>query len=267
MKEWAEKIGGRAGALRLPGIAGKVAFVTGSSQGIGFAVAQGLSANGATVVLNGRDRARLEAAEESIRGSGGDVSSIQADFSAPDEIRAACRVVEARYGRVDILVANVGGLGEPRPTVEETEEHWRFVIDANLTGAFLTIRSLLPGMIDRGAGSIVTISSTAGRHPSLACAAYSVAKAGVVMLTRHLANELGPRGIRVNCVAPGAILTENSPLRSGSEEQRERVAAMHPLGRLGTPQDVASAVLYLASDSASWITGVTLDVCGGRVSV
>jgi 3-oxoacyl-[acyl-carrier protein] reductase len=250
-----------------PGVAGGVALVTGSSQGFGFAAAAALAANGARVILNGRDPGRLEQAVAAIRGSGGDATGIPADVTDPAALGAAADEIHARFGAVDVLVANAGGLGDPVPTAEETEAHWRAVVDANLTATFLTIRAFLPAMLARGSGSIVTVSSTAGRQPSQASAAYSAAKAGVVMLTRHLANEVGPKGVRVNCVAPGAVLTEGGALAKAPPEVRDRVAAMHPLGRFGTPEDVAAAILYLASDSASWVTGITIDASGGRVTV
>jgi 3-oxoacyl-[acyl-carrier protein] reductase len=168
-----------------------------------------------------------------------------------------------------VLIAFAGGHGHPIvglvPTEQATEEEWRFVTDANLTATFLTVRSILPGMIERCRGAIVTMASTAGRLPSRSSAAYAAAKAGVVMFSRHVANEVGKHGVRVNCLAPGAILTERSPLREVPEEVRQQVAAEHPLGRLGEPEDVALATLFLVSDSSSWLTGVTLDVAGGRV--
>lgn len=137
-------------------------------------------------------------------------------------------------------------------------------MDANLTATFLTVRSFLPGMIARGRGAIVTMASTAGRQAGGASASYAAAKAGVIMFTRHIAAEVGKHGVRVNCLAPSAIRSEQM-LGSMPEEQQREMAALFPLGRLGTPEDVALAALFLASESASWLTGVTLDVTGGRV--
>jgi 3-oxoacyl-[acyl-carrier protein] reductase len=146
------------------------------------------------------------------------------------------------------------------------EEQWRSVIDSDLTATFLTVRSFLPGMIERGRGSIVTMASSAGRLPSQASAAYAAAKAGVVMFSRHVANEVGQHGVHVNCLAPSSVLTERVK-RLMPEEAQRQVAAMHPLQRMGTPEDVALATLFLASESSAWITGVTLDVAGGRIIV
>jgi 3-oxoacyl-[acyl-carrier protein] reductase len=165
-----------------------------------------------------------------------------------------------------VLAAFAGGQGYPTPTEQMAEEQWRSVIDSNLTATFLTVRSFLPGMIGRGCGSIVTMASSAGRLPSQASAAYAVAKAGVVMFSKHVANEVGQQGVRVNCLAPSSVLTERVK-RLMPEETQKQVAAMHPLGRMGTPEDVALATLFLASESSSWITGVTLDVAGGRIMV
>jgi 3-oxoacyl-[acyl-carrier protein] reductase len=251
---------------RYPDIAGKIALVTGSSRGIGLATAMALAANGARVILNGRDPQRLQEGMERIAAMKGNVDSIAADFSDPNAIRRASEDIIARYGKVDILVTNAGGIGEPVPSVEETEQHWQTVVDANLTSSFLAVRAFLPAMFAQGRGSIVTVSSTAGRFPSKSSAAYAAAKAGVVMLTRHLANEVGPKGVRVNCVAPGAVLTEDGFLAKAPLEVQKQVAAMHPVGRLGRPEDIAYAILFLASECASWVTGVTMDVCGGRVT-
>ncbi len=150
-----------------------------------------------------------------------------------------------------------------------------FLIGSALCGAawgmgelivFRGIQGLGAGMIERGRGSIVTMASSAGRLPSQASAAYAAAKAGVVMFSRHVANEVGQHGVRVNCLAPSSVLTERVE-RLMPEETQRQVAAMHPLGRMGTPEDVALATLFLASESSSWITGVTLDVAGGRIMV
>jgi 3-oxoacyl-[acyl-carrier protein] reductase len=174
--------------------------------------------------------------------------------------------VEEELGPVDVLAAFAGGQGYPTPTEQMSEEQWRSVIDSDLTSTFLTVRSFLPGMIERGRGAIVTMASSAGRLPSQASAAYAAAKAGVVMFSKHVANEVGQHGVRVNCLAPSSILTERVK-RLMPEATQRQMAAMHPLGRMGMPEDVALATLFLASDSSSWITGVTLDVAGGRIIV
>ena len=182
-----------------------------------------------------------------------------------DVDRLAAEVTE-ELGAADILVTFAGGNGMPVPTAQETAAHWREVVDSDLTSAFLTIRAFLPAMIERHRGSIVTMSSAAARQAAQSSAAYAAAKAGVIALTRHLANELGPDGIRVNCIAPSAV--ENERMRSWTtEDQRRQLAASFPLRRIGQPVDVAAAALFLASDASSWVTGVTLDVAGGKIMV
>jgi 3-oxoacyl-[acyl-carrier protein] reductase len=249
-----------------PDLANKVAVVTGGSRSIGAATCRPLAENGAKVTVNGRDEAAISSVVEEIRGSGGEAIGVAADVTDLAAVERMRRRVQEELGPVDVLAAVAGGQGYPTPTEQMAEEQWRSVIDANLTATFLTVRSFLPSMIERGRGSIVTMASSAGRLPSQASAAYAAAKAGVVMFSRHVANEVGQHGVRVNCLAPSSVLTERVGRLMPEETQRE-VAAMHPLGRMGTPEDVALATLFLASESSSWITGVTLDVAGGRIIV
>jgi 3-oxoacyl-[acyl-carrier protein] reductase len=249
------------------GLAGKAAVVVGGSRGIGAAVCRLLAANGARVVVNGRDEEAIDEVIREIRFDGGEAVGVAADCTNYAAIERMRQQVEQEFGPAAVLIIAAGGYGEPAPTAQITEERWRFVMDANLTLAFLTVKSFLPGMIERRHGAIVTVASTAGRAPSRASAAYAAAKAGLVMFTRHVANEVGIHGVRANCVSPGATLTEGGMLSKTPEEVRRQVAALHPLARIGTPEDMAHAILFLASDSASWITGVTLDVAGGAVMV
>jgi 3-oxoacyl-[acyl-carrier protein] reductase len=244
----------------------KVALVTGSSRGIGAAIARLFAAQGAQVVVNARTPGPIESTVSAIQASGGQALGIAADCTDAAAVEQMRARVEAELGPVDILVANVGGpVGDPVPTAELSEEGWRLTLDLNLTATFFTVRSVLPGMVERRRGSIITVSSTAGRQPSQATAAYSAAKAAVVMFTRHLANEVGQHDVRANCIAPGAILTEGGALSRAPEAVQRQVAELHPLKRVGEPDDVAQAALFLASDASSWITGITLDVAGGRV--
>jgi 3-oxoacyl-[acyl-carrier protein] reductase len=250
-----------------PDLADKIAVVTGSSRGIGAATARALAANGARVAVNGRDQPAVDHTLGQIRTAGGQAVGITADCTDFADIERLRRRAEEELGPVDILAAFVaGGQAGPGPTVELTEEAWRSTLDGTLSPTFLTIKSFLPGMIQRGRGSIITMASSAARLPVGAPAAYAAAKAGVIMLTRHLSTEVGRHGIRVNCLAPHTILTEDLRQRMPEPMQREW-AAQVPLGRLGTPEDVALAALFLASESSAWITGVTLDVAGGRIVV
>lgn len=248
-----------------PDLAGKVALVTGGSRGIGAETCRLLAANGVKVAVNGRDHAAIESVVREIRSAGGFAFAAHADVTDGTAIDGMRQRVEQQLGPVELLAAFAGGQGQPVPTAEMTEERWQSILNSDLTSLFLTLRSVLPSMIARQGGAIVTMASSAGRTPSRSNAAYAAAKAGVVMLTRHVANEVGEYGIRVNCVAPAAILTPGGALSQAPEAVQQQVAAMHPLGRFGMPADVASATLFLLSDSASWLTGLTVDIAGGRV--
>jgi 3-oxoacyl-[acyl-carrier protein] reductase len=248
-----------------PDLAGKVALVTGGSGGIGAATCFLLAANGVKVAAHGRDEAKIEAVVDEIDSNGDRAIGVSAevtDFAAIERMRER---VEEELGPVEVLVAFAASGGPlPGPTVEISEEGWRAAVDGNLTSAFLTLKSFLPGMVERGRGSIVTMASSAGRVPTQAPTAYSVAKAGVVMLSRKVAEEVGPQGVRVNCLAPDSILTERTQSYMADDQVRQWAEAF-PLRRMGTPEDVALATLYLASESSSWLTGVTLDVAGGKI--
>jgi 3-oxoacyl-[acyl-carrier protein] reductase len=193
---------------------------------------------------------------------------VMGDVTKFTDIEALRRQVEEEFGPVDILVANAGGsFTIPGPLEETSEERWQASLDGNLTTTFLTIKSILPGMKERKGGNIITISSAASRRPHLKSPIpYSAAKAGIEILTQDLAAQVGHYGIRVNSIAPETILTErNEQLIANAQKQALR--DRHPINRLGTPQDVAYAALFLASDNAAWITGIILDVAGGSVMV
>src|SRR5919201_2491002 len=246
-----------------PDLAGKVAVVTGGSRGIGAATCRMLAANGARVVVNGRDQAALQQTGEELRAAGGEVTGVAADVAAPAGIERLRQETERAYGPAEVLAAFVAGGGPlPGPTAQITPEEWDAALRGNLTVTFLTLKCFLPGMVERGRGAIVTMASTAARFaggdPIGAPTGYATAKAGVVRLTQEVAKEVARHGVRVNCVSPSTILTERLQ-EMILKERREQMTAIHPLGRLGTPEDVAQAVLFLASDSSSWITGVTLD--------
>ena len=248
-----------------PDLASKVAVVTGGSGGIGAATCRLLAANGVRVAVNGRDEAKIDAMVDEIGSDGGQAIGVAADVTDFAAIERMRRRVEQELGSIDVLAAFAASGGPPPgPTAQITEEEWRSAIDGNLTSTFLTLKSFLPAMIERGGGSIVTMASSAGRVPTPAPTAYAAAKAGVVMLSRQVAVEVGEHGVRVNCLAPDSILTERTR-GFMSEEQRRQWAAMFPLGRMGEPEDVALATLFLASESSSWLTGVTLDVAGGKI--
>ncbi len=253
-----------AAAATYPDLAGRVAVVTGGSRGIGAQTARALAANGAMVAVIGRDEQALADVAGSIVAAGGQGLAVRADCTVEAEVERAATTIAGRLGPVDVLATFAGGNGIPVPTAEETVAHWREVVESDLTATFACVRAFLPVMIDRGRGSIVTMSSAAGRQAARSNAAYAAAKAGVIALTRHLAAEMGPHGVRVNCIAPSAV--ENERMRAWTtEDQRRELGASFPLRRIGQPADVAAAALFLASDASAWITGVTLDVAGGKI--
>jgi 3-oxoacyl-[acyl-carrier protein] reductase len=244
---------------------GKTAFVTGGSGGIGSETCRWLAQNGVKVAVSGRNEKALSQVVAGLTELGAEAMAVPADCTDADSLARARAAVDARFGPTDILIAFAGGGTSMPAAVEATaESDWRSGLDHNLTATFLTLKAFLPGMKARRFGAIVTMASTAGRAPSPAPPAYAAAKAGVILLTRHLAQEVGSFNVRVNCVSPSSVLTERTAAHM-PEAKRAQIAALHPLGRLGVPADVAGAALFLASDSASWITGATIDVAGGRL--
>ncbi len=248
---------------------GRVAVVTGSSRGIGAAIARRLTEEDAAVAVHGRDQQAVSSVAGALKAAGRRVLELTGDVTRSQDLERMRQLVEGELGAPDILVANAGAsLTRPGIPLEEIDESaWRASVDANLTATFLTLKTFLPGMKRKGSGSIVTLSSAAARRPTVRSpVAYGAAKAGIELLTRQLAAELGPSGIRINCVAPETILTERNLSRI-PPDVREQLAREHPVRRLGTPEDVANAVLYLASDASGWVSGVVLDVAGGAVLV
>jgi 3-oxoacyl-[acyl-carrier protein] reductase len=239
-------------------------LVTGSSRGIGAETARFLAANQVKVVVNGRQAEAVERLVAEINASGGAAIGCVADCSKPDQLEGMREQIECQFGAVGLLFAFAGGDGNPEPIEQLTEERWDSVMAGNLKSKFFTVKSFLPGMKRQGAGSIVLMCSAAGRTLSQASLAYSSAHAGVAMLTRNLAQQVGKAGVRVNAIAPSTVM--NDKIRKFMPEDQQRsLAASYAIPRLGEPADVAAAALFLSSDASSWITGVVLDVAGGKV--
>ncbi|WP_225174726.1 glucose 1-dehydrogenase [Bradyrhizobium sp. IC4061] len=240
---------------------GKVALVTGGARGIGLAIAGKLASRGARVVIAGRDGGAAEAAAKTLGGAG-DAIGMTLDVESPDSTRAMMEQIDARCGRVDILVNNAGG-GKLQPFLETTLDEWERIVRVNLTGAFLVGQAAARRMsAASNGGAIVNISSVSGQCGSERRAAYGSSKAGLELLTRVMAVELAPHGIRVNAIAPGPIA--HAPGRS-IHNAVEQVAYINllPMRRFGSPEEVADCVLFLVSDESRYVTGHVLNVDGG----
>jgi NAD(P)-dependent dehydrogenase (short-subunit alcohol dehydrogenase family) len=247
----------------------KVVLITGGSSGIGRATAVLLAKEGATVVLTGRNQERGEQVAQAINDDGGQAVFIRSDVRLADECRQVVEETLERFGRIDVLFNNAG-VFHPKTVPECTEEEWDETIDTSLKGAFLMSKYVLPSMIERGSGSIVHTSSGWGILGGDRAAAYCAAKGGLVVMAKAMAIDHGPDGIRVNCVCPGDVdtpmLPDDAAKRGMSWEDYLAGASDRPLGRIGTAEEIARAVLFLASDDSSFVTGEALVVDGGGVA-
>lgn len=248
-----------------PDLVGKIVVVTGGSKGIGAATCWAFGRNGSKVVVVARSENPIGELVDDLRAEGIEAIGLAADCTKSEEMARVRERVESKWGPVDVLVTSAGGFAGPRGILDLEEGEWLSLLESNLTGTFVSVQTFLRGMVERHSGSIVTVSSSIGRYVDRTVnAAYAAAKGGVIVLSQHIAKEVGQYGVRVNCVAPATVLTERVQAIL-SEAQLEEIAGMAPVGRLGVPEDAAYAALYLSSASAGWITGVTIDVAGGRV--
>lgn len=246
---------------------GKVVIVTGAARGIGAAIALASAREGARVAALDVDEGALGEVARSIESRGGQALALRADVTRSADIARALEAVLARWGRVDVLVNNAGGFAVIRATEDIPDEEWDAILASNLTSVFLCSRAVLPIMRRQRYGRIVNLASVVGRGGAVRVTShYAAAKGGVIAFTRHLALEVAPEGITVNAVAPGTTATERV-LRARTPEESRRVAETIPLRRFGEPGEIAEAVVFLASDRASFITGATLDANGGQVMV
>ena len=248
---------------------GKVALITGGTSGIGSATALRFASEGAAVAITGRNTERGEQVVQDIVAKGGDALFMRSDVCNSEDCRHAVDQTLERFGKIDVLFNNAG-VFHPKSIPECTEEEWDETIDSSLKGAFLMSKYALPSMIERGSGSIIHTSSGWGILGGDKAAAYCAAKGGLIVMAKAMAIDHGPDGIRVNCVCPGDVLTpmlpDDAKKRGMSWDDYAVGAADRPLGRIGTAEDIANAVLYLASDESSFVTGEALVVDGGGVA-
>ena len=246
-------------------LTGKVAVVTGASKGIGASIALHLAAEGAAVVVNyATSRQGADRVVSEITGNGGKAIAVQANVARQEDVKRLFEETVKAFGRVDVLINNAG-IYEFAPLDEVTADHFHKQFDLNVLGLLLATQEAVKHM-GRDGGSIVNISSVVSTLAPANTSVYSATKAAVDAVTRSLSKELGPRGIRVNAVNPGMIETEGAAaagLTAEDNEFRKNIVASTPLGRIGKPHDIAPAVLYLASDDSSWVTGETHYISGG----
>jgi NAD(P)-dependent dehydrogenase (short-subunit alcohol dehydrogenase family) len=252
----------------------KIAVVTGGGRGIGRIIALTLAGAGADIVLAARSREPLEATRAEIAALGREALVVKADVRSEESVQALAKQALAYFGHVDILVNNAGITGPTAMLWEVTPDEWEETFAVNVTGPYLCCRAFLPPMIERRAGSIIFISSMTGKRPLVGRATYAAGKMALVGMARTLAWETGPYGIRVNVISPGAVegervervIREQARVEGISlEESRRHFTGNSPLGRMVPPQNIADAVLFLASDKAASITGEDLNVSAGTV--
>jgi 2-dehydro-3-deoxy-L-rhamnonate dehydrogenase (NAD+) len=246
------------------GRAPEVAIITGSARGIGRATAWELAERGITTVIADRDHERAEHVASELCAAGHEALAVEVDVSQRRSVSEMVDAVLAAFDRIDVLVNNAGIAGRTASLLEVTDSDWDEMMAVDLKSVYLCCQAVLPGMIERRSGAIVNVASIAGKEGNPNMVPYSTAKAGVIGLTKALAKEVAPHGIRVNAVAPAVI--ETDILQQLTPQQVEYMKSRVPLGRLGKPEEVAAVIAFLASEKASFVTGQCYDVSGGRAS-
>ncbi len=244
----------------MAGVEGRVALVTGASQGIGRACALLLASSGAQVALAARNEEKLAATKAQIEAAGGKAETFKLDVANEDEVKATVKAVVAKFGRLDILVNNAG-ITRDQLILRMKRADWDAVLATNLTGAYLCAQQAVGAMLKQRYGRIINMTSIFGEIGQTGQANYSASKAGLIGLTKSIAREVGSRSITCNAVAPGWIETDMT--KDLPQEMKDQILKMVPLGRIGTDMDIAHAVRFLASEEAAYITGHVLDVNGG----
>lgn len=244
-------------------LSGKVAIVTGGSRGIGKSTAILLAQHGADVVITSKDKTNLENAVKEIKN----VVAIVGDIRKKTDVENVVKSTLEHFGKIDILVNNAGIFPKVKPLHEISEEEWNEVIDVNLTGQFRFTKAVIPHLM-KTSGCIVNVSSDAGlkSFENFEADAYTASKGALVLLTKAWAIEYAKYKIRVNCVCPGIVETDMTQPYLENEIDRSMAVAEHPIGRIGVPEDVAKAILYLVSEDSSWITGAILPIDGGSIT-
>jgi NAD(P)-dependent dehydrogenase (short-subunit alcohol dehydrogenase family) len=248
---------------------GKTAIVTGGSRGIGKAIAQGLAKAGAKVAVTSRKMNDLEATAAEIKGFGGEAFPLQAHLGKMEEINGMVSTVMDKFGKIDILVNNAGASPAMGTVLDSDERLWETIMNLNLRGLYFTSQAVAKVMKKQGSGKIINIASIDGFKPEPGASLYSVSKAGVRMVTRAFALELAPFNIQVNTIAPGPISTKMLDSHwvhlppEEAKKQKEAMAKMMPMGRIGEPEEIAGAAIYLASDASSFTTGAEIVIDGG----